>query len=114
MRPLCKTCSKNPAAVNGYHNGKIYYRTRCNACIRHDKKLVKQQPLWESAGYKKKNCCDRCGFQARYAGQTVVYHVNGDLRDCDTRNLRTVCLNCVIEVSRSDLPWRRGDLEEDR
>ena len=114
MRPLCKSCGKNLVAINGYHNDKVYYRDRCNACIRRNKKLPKQKPLWEAAGYKKKTQCDRCGFKARYVTQLTVYHVNGNLRDCDTRNLRTVCLNCVVEVAKSDLPWRRGDLEEDR
>lgn len=114
MRPLCRACNKNPAAINGYHGGKIYYRSRCNACIRRGKALPRQKPLWESTGYHKKTLCDRCGFRARYSSQLVVYHVNGNQRDCDVRNLRTVCLNCVVEVAKSDLPWRRGDLEEDR
>lgn len=43
----------------------------------------------------------------------MVYHVNGNLNDCDLRNLKTVCLNCAFELSRSDSIWRRGDLEED-
>lgn len=114
MRPLCKACNKNPVAINGYHADKIYYRNRCNACIRRGKQLPRQQPLWKTAGYSKKSTCDRCNFRARFDGQLVVYHVNGDLRDCTFLNLRTICLNCVVEVSKSDLPWRRGDLEEDR
>lgn len=114
MRPLCKVCHKNLAAVNCYHAGKVYYRSLCNPCTRRGKKLPKQQTRWESAGYKKKSTCDRCGFRSRHTAQLVVYHVNGSLNDCDMRNLRTVCLNCVIEITRLDLPWRRGDLEEDR
>ena len=114
MRPLCKVCNKNPAAINGYHNDKIYYRSRCNACIRRDRKLKKQRPRWETAGYKKKAACDRCGFKARHHTQLTVYHVNGDLNDCELRNLKTVCLNCVVEITRLDLPWRAGDLEPDR
>ena len=114
MRPLCQACNRNLAAVNGYHNSKIYYRSRCNACIRRDRRLPRQCTRWEQSGYRKKSACDRCGFKARHAAQLMVYHVNGDLNDCDVRNLRTVCLNCVVEVTRLDLPWRRGDLEEDR
>lgn len=113
MRPLCQICFKNPAAINGYHGDKIYYRRRCNACIRRNRRLPRQQTLWEASGYRKRSVCDQCGFAARYSAQLVVYHVNGDLRDCDARNLRTVCLNCVVAVSKSDLPWRRGDLEAD-
>jgi hypothetical protein len=43
-----------------------------------------------------------------------VYHMDGNLNNSELRNLKSVCLNCGIEVTRSDLPWRRGDLEEDR
>ena len=68
---------------------------------------------WQQAGYKKKAACDRCGFRARHHTQLMVYHVNGDLNDCDYRNLKTVCLNCSVELTRLDLPWRRGDLEPD-
>jgi hypothetical protein len=66
------------------------------------------------SGYKKKPACDRCGFKARHTTQLLVYHVNGDLNDCELRNLKTVCLNCVVEITKLDLPWKRGDLEEDR
>jgi len=114
MRPLCQLCKKNSAAINGYHNNKLYYRSRCNSCIRKGKKLPRQRTRWELSGYKKKSACDRCGFVARHPAQLLVYHVNGNLNDCDLRNLKTICLNCVIEVTRLDLPWRRGDLEEDR
>lgn len=114
MRPLCKVCGKNAAAINGYHGGKIYYRSRCSACIRRSRDLKKPKPRWESAGYKKKPTCDRCGFIARHRTQLIVYHVNGDLNDCELRNLKTVCLNCIEEVVRLDLPWRPGDIEPDR
>lgn len=114
MRPLCQACSRNPAAINCHRGDRVYYRRLCSSCARRGRQLPRQTPLWESAGYRKNTVCDRCGFRARYSNQLVVFHVNGDLRDCDVRNLRTVCLNCVVEVSKSDLPWRRGDLEEDR
>ena len=114
MRPLCKSCNKNPSSINGYHNSKLYYRSRCNACIRRGKKLKKVTPRWQSAGYKKKATCDRCGFCARHQTQLTVFHVNGNLNDCELRNLKTVCLNCIEEITRLDLPWRSGDLEPDR
>jgi len=114
MRPLCQVCHRNAAAINGYHRDKIYYRRRCNACIRKKKKIPLQQPRWLKAGYKKKPVCDKCGFRARHSAQLTVWHINGNLNDCDMRNLKTVCLNCIEEITRLDLPWRRGDLEEDR
>jgi len=44
----------------------------------------------------------------------MVYYVDGDLRNNDLRNLKTICQNCAVEVTRLDLPWRPGDLEPDR
>jgi hypothetical protein len=43
----------------------------------------------------------------------LVLHVDGNLNNADVRNLKTVCLNCVEEIKRSDLPWKKGDLEPD-
>jgi len=111
MRPLCKVCNKNPAAINGYHRGKLYYRSRCNVCIRLSKKIKAAKPRWLTAGYKKKPTCDRCGFKARHHTQLTVYHINGNLNDCATLNLKTICLNCVAEVVRLELPWRIGDAD---
>ena len=113
MRPLCKVCGKNAAAINGYHYDKIYYRTRCNACIRKKRKLKPLVPRWQSEGYKKKAACDRCGFKAKHHSQLLVYHIDGNLNNSDLRNLKTVCLNCAQLITRQDLPWRAGDLEPD-
>lgn len=113
MRPLCKVCNKNQSAVNGYHNGKLYYRSKCNVCIRRGKKLKPVTPRWQAAGYKKKATCDRCGFKAKHHTQLTVYHINGNLNDCATLNLKTICLNCVAEVVRLELPWRPGDITPD-
>lgn len=113
-RPICATCGTRPRAVAYHRYGRIYYRSQCDICIRRGKKLIKPEPRWRSAGYQIKPVCDVCGFRARLAGQLAVYHVNGDLRDVSARNLKTVCRNCMIEIASEDLPWRRGDLEEDR
>jgi hypothetical protein len=42
-----------------------------------------------------------------------VYHMDGDLNNCNLNNLKTICLNCSVEVMRLDLPWKVGDLDED-
>jgi hypothetical protein len=39
--------------------------------------------------------------------------VDGNLNNNATRNLKTVCQNCAVEISKVDLPWRHGDLEPD-
>ena len=113
-RPYCSACHSRLAAINCYKNDKVYYRSLCDDCSRNDKKHKLLKPRWKQAGYKKKMICDRCGFRAKVQAQTLVYHVDGNLNNSELRNLRSVCLNCTAEIMREDLPWRRGDLEEDR
>jgi len=110
-RPLCSICNKNPRAIAYHKYNRVYYRSRCNICIRKNKKIKPSIPRWQTAGYKKKATCDRCGFKARHQSQLVVYHVNGNLNNCETYNLKTVCLNCVSEITRLELPWRAGDAD---
>ena len=111
---MCKACGKNLAAINCYKNERVYYRSRCDGCIRKGRKQKPAVPRWQKAGYKKKLVCDRCGFRAKSSAQTLVYHIDGNLNNTELNNLKSVCLNCSIEVNRLDLPWKRGDLEEDR
>jgi hypothetical protein len=43
----------------------------------------------------------------------LVFHVDGNLNNSEQRNLKTVCLNCVELLKKSDVTWRPGDLEPD-
>ena len=113
MRPICLVCKQRPRAVAYHRNDKIYYRSRCTACIRRGLREKSQVPRWQSSGYKKKPVCDRCGFRSKYAAQLLVYHVDGNMNNVGVRNLKTICQNCVIEIERSSLTWRAGDLEPD-
>ena len=113
-RPTCKACYQRPCAINYYNNGVARYRSRCETCARRGRGLKPRVPRWKSAGFEKKLRCDRCGFRARYSAQILVYHVDGRLDNTDIKNLRCVCRNCEVEISKSDLPWRPGDLEPDR
>jgi len=113
MRPVCPACNQRPRAVAYHRNDKIYYRSKCSLCIRKKRKEKPQTPRWELSGYKKKNVCDRCGFRARWAAQLLVYHIDGNLNNSSVRNLKTICLNCVVDVKKADLPWKSGDLEPD-
>lgn len=112
-RPICSACNQRPKAINYIKEDMPHYRSRCEACIKRGKKIKPPEPRWKSAGYKKKPACDRCGFRARYSAQLLVYHVDGNLNNSDVRNLKTVCLNCVEELKRLDVPWKPGDLEPD-
>jgi hypothetical protein len=112
-RPICPACNQRLCAVNCYRGDKIYYRSRCSVCINKNRKIKVPDPKWKASGYKKKPTCDRCGFRAKYSAQLLVYHVDGNMNNSAVRNLKTVCLNCVVDVKKSDVPWRPGDLEPD-
>jgi hypothetical protein len=113
-RPVCPACNQRFRAVNYHKYGVTHYRARCEYCIKKNRKIKMPEPRWKSAGYKKKTTCDRCGFKAKYASQLLVYHVDGNMNNAGLRNLKTICQNCVIDITKSDLPWRLGDLEPDR
>lgn len=110
---MCKQCNKNFAAINYVRNSKKYYRSLCDECGKKKIKKKALKPAWETAGYKKKQLCDNCGFRSIYASQTTVFHIDGNLKNTDFYNLRTICLNCVEIVKRKELTWKRGDLTVD-
>ena len=113
MRPICPSCNQRPKTVAYHRNNKIYYRSQCGQCIRKKKKLPIQRPRWELNGYKKKTICDRCGFKARYSAQLLVFHIDSNLNNSTSRNLKTLCLNCRVDVEKSNFIWKPGDLQPD-
>ena len=113
-RPICAACGQRPCAVNYHDHDRIHYRRRCENCQRRNRGIKPHRPRWEIAGYRKKMVCDLCGFRARYSAQILVYHMDGRLTNVEPKNLRSVCRNCEIAVSRGDSPARPGDLEPDR
>lgn len=113
IRPQCKVCGKNPRAPAYYRNNKRYWRSRCSTCISKDKKVKIPDPKWRLAGYKKKTACDMCGFRSLYGSQIVVYHIDGNLNNCEFINLRSICLCCIEVIKRKHFTWRPGDIEAD-
>jgi hypothetical protein len=113
IRPLCQSCFKSPAAINYIKGDDYHFRTRCDSCIRKNKKLKPRQPEWVLSGYKKKPQCEKCGFHADYTEQLSVYHIDGNLKNTNLINLKTVCTNCQIAISKQGLGWKQGDLIPD-
>lgn len=114
FRPICAACNQRQRAINYYSsNGVPHFRSRCEICNRKNKKAKPPVPRWQLKGYKKKPTCDLCGFKSKYQSQILVYHVDGNLNNANLRNLKSVCLNCVVTLKFTDLSWRPGDLEED-
>ena len=113
IRPTCTACNQRSAAINYTRDDVTHYRSKCSICISKNRKIRPPTPRWETAGYKKKTTCDRCGFRSKYAAQLLVFHVDGNLANSNLRNLKTICLNCAVDNKRADLPWRPGDLQPD-
>jgi hypothetical protein len=116
-RPLCPFCGKRPVAINRYSNNNVYYRKICDSCARAraaGKILKPQPPAWVKSGYKKKPNCEKCGFVAKYPeDQMRVFYLDGDLKNNSWSNLRTICLNCQQEITKSKLTWKPADLVPD-
>lgn len=113
-RPICPACNQRFCAINYTKESVTHYRSRCETCIKKGRRIKIPEPRWKAAGYKKKTTCDRCGFKSKYAAQLLVYYIDGNLNNNNLRNLKTICQNCVVDVTKSDLAWRLGDLEVDR
>lgn len=112
-RPICKVCNKNSRAPAYYRNGKRYYRSKCSTCISKKRNIKIPEPKWKLKGYKKKTTCDLCGFKSLYSSQIVVFHIDGNLNNCELINLRSICLCCIEVVKRKHFTWRLSDIEVD-
>ena len=113
-RPLCKTCKSKPRAYAYKRNDRIYWRSKCDTCIRKSAgKKVDGITALQRSGYKTKKRCELCGFKAQDKAQLDVFFVDGDLRNTATTNLKTVCANCQRLGSTRRLGWRMGDLVAD-
>lgn len=110
-RPLC-LCGLRPAAINYKKAGRIYYRKKCETCIRYGG-VAKGFPKWYQDGYRLKLSCDKCGFKSRYYEQFSVYHVDGNLNNTRSSNLKSVCANCQRILHKEGYDWRQGDLLPD-
>lgn len=110
MRPLCK-CGFRPRAINYKKNDRIYYRSLCETCMAHG--LSHGIPRWQRAGYKMKLQCDKCGHRSPHREVFRVFHVDGNLDNCRYNNLKTVCANCALTLSKDGVLWKQGDLLAD-
>lgn len=113
-RPLCAACNGNLVAINYYSGDKIRYRKVCDSCLRKGKKGKTPVPAWQRAGYTKKSVCERCNFKSKHQEQLYVFYLDGNLKNNDWLNLKTVCANCRIDIHKSKTTWRESPLIADR
>ena len=62
---------------------------------------------------QKKPHCEKCGFKSEYTEQLTVYHIDGCMKNSNLLNLKTICLNCQITISKQGLGWKQGALVPD-
>jgi hypothetical protein len=110
-RDLCPICQVNLVAVNYIREGVRHYRNCCASCARKGRKL-KVVPTWTKAGYKKKDRCELCNFKAKTIRQLFVWYVDGNLKNANWLNLKTVCANCQIDLATST-NWKPATIVPD-
>ena len=115
-RTTCPVCGKRPVAINRYSGKTVYYRKICDCCARAraaGKILKPQPPAWVRSGYKKKPQCEVCGYRLKLDSQSNVYHIDGNSQNNQWTNLRTVCVNCQLELATKTISWKPADLVPD-
>lgn len=112
-RNICPICHANPVAINYVKDNVTHYRSRCSSCIRKGRKLKAIPPAWLKSGYKKLDHCEKCNFKAKHTDQLSVFYIDGNLKNNNWLNLKTICLNCAQEVYRSKLPWKPAPIVPD-
>jgi hypothetical protein len=109
-RPLC-ICGHRPAAINYRKNGRIFYRSKCEVCLKGG--IGTGIPKWYQDGYRMKLECDKCGFKSKHKEQFNVFHVDGNLNNSRLLNLKTVCANCQRVLHKEGVQWKQGGLRPD-
>ncbi len=114
VRPMCMECKAKPRAYAYKKKDRIYWRRLCDTCNRKksQKRIGGITPLQRS-GYKKRRKCELCGFKAQDQSQLDVFFVDGNLRNVNETNLKTVCASCQRLGGVRRLGWRVGDLIAD-
>jgi hypothetical protein len=112
-RPLCTACRGNPVAINYKSGDKVRYRRVCGSCARKGKRGKTTVAAWQRAGYTKKPVCERCGFKCKNPQQMFVYYLDGNLKNNDWMNLKTICANCSIDINNSKSGWKQSPLTPD-
>lgn len=105
----CENCNRHPVTVNYVRNDKTYYRKICYYCTK-EKKQAKEQvkQLLKKSGYKKKAICDRCNFVSKTPEQIKIHYRDRNLYNVSSNNLRSYCINCVIEVRNNPAADKRS------
>lgn len=111
QRKTCPVCKNFVVALNYYRKGRPYYRSMCTSCIHKGRKIKPEAPNWFRSGYRKTDRCERCGFKFKSVDQSNVYYADGNTSNVNWSNLKTVCLNCQQELTKTS--WKPGPIVPD-
>lgn len=110
---MCNICNKHPVAKNYVRKGKTYYRKICYYCIKEKKNQKKEAvQLLKKSGYRMKTNCDRCGFVAKATEQIRIHFRDNNKYNVSLSNLRSYCVNCIIEVKNNPAADKRTILPD--
>lgn len=113
IRPLCQNCKRCLAARAGGNfkkDGSPYYKKLCTGCMHEKNHGVRHPFISRHKNSKpwikhKKTSCEDCGFIAKHACQLDVDHVDGNKKNNELANLRTLCANCHRLKTQINRDW---------
>jgi len=102
--PLCANCGEQPChPKTKSKHGFTIYRKYCKSC--YTGKYFKPWVL------HKKETCEECGFVPTHSCQLDVDHIDGNKKNNDPSNLKTLCANCHRLKTHLNEDWKqkKGD-----
>jgi 5-methylcytosine-specific restriction endonuclease McrA len=103
IRTLCVKCNiRLQRKATGRKNKQVTYRAICRRCENElyppknipDFFLIKQNGKRQLYRQHKKRYCEECDFQSIHSCQLDVDHIDGNHKNDEPSNLRTLCANC--------------------
>lgn len=104
-RPLCKNCKVSLAKANGTSkHGFTKWHKYCIDCAK-----AAYNPNY---GYllNKKHKCEKCGFIAEDKCQLSVVYKDGNRKNKEKQNLKTLCSNCYKLYQKRERAKRKSIL----
>ena len=86
-RPICPLCGVSKVEFGILKDGTRSFRGQCMQC--------RHKPYRK---YKKKYC-ELCDFKPVHPCQLDIHHVDGDHKNNNKKNLKTLCANCHRLIS---------------
>lgn len=105
-RPLCSSCKVNLAKPNGVskHGFKKWHKY-CAGCAK-----AAYNPVFGHL-LNKKNKCEKCGFVPDDKCQLDIVYKDGNKKNREKNNLKTLCANCNRIYQKKQREKRKSILD---